>query len=47
MIVHIVQTEKIVQGSYLKGIRHQLGGLTEKVKSWYCGRHLVSFNIDF
>ncbi|CAG9799669.1 unnamed protein product [Chironomus riparius] len=28
------------KGSYLEGIRTQIGGITEKVKSWYWGRPL-------
>lgn len=31
-----------LQGSYLEGIRTQIGGITQKVKSWYWGRPLVS-----
>lgn len=31
-----------LQGSYLEGIGKQIGGLTQKVKSWYWGRPLVS-----
>lgn len=34
-----------LQGSYLEGIRTQIGGITQKVKSWYCGRPLVSLAI--
>lgn len=30
------------QGSYLEGISKGIGGLTQKVKSWYWGRPLVS-----
>lgn len=40
-----------LQGSYLEGIGKQIGGLTQKVKSWYWGRPLVScsscFPFDF
>lgn len=33
----------ILQSGYLGGLRSSLGGWTQKVKSWYWGRPLVSF----
>lgn len=33
-----------LQGSYLEGISKGIGGLTQKVKSWYWGRPLVSLD---
>lgn len=33
-----------LQGSYLEGIGKHIGGLTQKVKSWYWGRPLVSLD---
>lgn len=35
------------QGGYLDGLRSHLGGLTQRVKSWYWGRPLVSANVFF
>lgn len=35
-------TDILFQGGYLEGIRSHLGGLTQRVKSWYWGRPLVS-----
>jgi len=32
----------VFQCGYLDGLRSQLGGWTQKVKSWYWGRPLVS-----
>lgn len=34
----------LLQGGYFDGIRSHLGGLTQRVKSWYWGRPLVSAN---
>lgn len=34
----------LFQGGYFGGIRSHLGGLTQRVKSWYWGRPLVSAN---
>lgn len=34
----------LFQGGYFEGIRSHLGGLTQRVKSWYWGRPLVSCN---
>lgn len=36
-------SEMILQSGYLGGLRSSLGGWTQKVKSWYWGRPLVSF----
>lgn len=35
-------TDILFQGGYFEGIRSHLGGLTQRVKSWYWGRPLVS-----
>lgn len=35
------------QGGYLDGLRSHLGGLTQRVKSWYWGRPLVSAIVFF
>lgn len=35
-------TNVLFQGGYFGGIRSHLGGLTQRVKSWYWGRPLVS-----
>lgn len=37
-------TNVLFQGGYFGGIRSHLGGLTQRVKSWYWGRPLVSAN---
>lgn len=41
-ILCVVVYVNIFQGSYLDGLRSHLGGLTQRVKSWYWGRPLVS-----
>lgn len=43
LFFHKLQILKL-QGSYLEGIGKQIGGLTQKVKSWYWGRPLVSLD---
>lgn len=36
------EREMVLQSGYLGGLRSSLGGWTQKVKSWYWGRPLVS-----
>lgn len=40
--IFFMKTLTNFQGSYLEGISKGIGGLTQKVKSWYWGRPLVS-----
>lgn len=42
LLTHISLPKLKLQGSYLEGISKGIGGLTQKVKSWYLGRPLVS-----